>query len=118
MWQSFRSFDFPFQNFALDRQAIGIAAERAVAAHHPVARDEHRDIVRAIGAPRRAHRPGLADRRGDIGIAARLARRNLAQFAPYRFLEGGALHIDRDMRSEEHTSELQALMRNSYADLC
>src|SRR3546814_8522343 len=35
-------------------------------------------------------------------------------------IEGG-LRLDEDMldlRSEEHTSELQSLMRNSYADFC
>src|SRR3546814_13924947 len=69
--------------------------------------------VRAIGAPRRAHGVRFAHRGGDIAIAARLARRNLSQFAPHRFLKGGALH-----RSEEHTSELQSLMRISYAVFC
>jgi hypothetical protein len=59
--------------------------------------DEHCNIVRAIGAPRRAHGTGLADRRGDLGIAARLARRDLPKLAPYRFLEGGALYVDGDM---------------------
>src|SRR3546814_4648704 len=29
-----------------------------------------------------------------------------------------ARHIDRDVRSEEHTSELQSLMRTSYAGFC
>src|SRR3546814_9452010 len=29
-----------------------------------------------------------------------------------------AMYIDEDQRSEEHTSELQSLMRNSYAVLC
>src|SRR3546814_10823677 len=65
-----------FQQFFLDRQAIGIAAKRSVAAHDAVARDQHRHIVRAVRAPRRAH------------------------------------------RSEEHTSELQSLMRISYAVFC
>src|SRR3546814_13091375 len=50
-----------------------------------------------IGAPRRAHGVRFAHRGGDIAIAARLARRNLSQFAPHRFLKGGALHVDRDM---------------------
>lgn len=88
---------FALQKFAFDWQAIGIAAERAVAAHDAVARDEDRDIVGAVGAARGAHRLGLADRGRDVGVAARLARRYLAQFAPDRFLKGGALHVDRNM---------------------
>src|SRR3546814_6051335 len=33
-------------------------------------------------------------------------------------IQGGALHTRLDARSEEHTSELQSLMRNSYAVFC
>src|SRR3546814_1295297 len=29
-----------------------------------------------------------------------------------------SMNFQRDMRSEEHTSELQSLMRRSYADFC
>src|SRR3546814_4621632 len=35
-----------------------------------------------------------------------------------RHREGMALHYGRDDRSEEHTSELQSLMRISYAVFC
>ena len=52
-------------------------------------------MIVAVGGADRAHRFGLADRRGDLGIAAGLAERDLAQFAPHRFLEGGAGNVDR-----------------------
>src|SRR3546814_5102653 len=32
--------------------------------------------------------------------------------------KGGFMYIHQDRRSEEHTSELQSLMRNSYAVFC
>src|SRR3546814_6410039 len=37
---------------------------------------------------------------------------------PSRKREGGFLHLRRGGRSEEHTSELQSLMRISYAVFC
>jgi hypothetical protein len=55
-----------------------IAAQRTVRADHPVARDQHRDIVGAIGRSRGAHRGGLADGGGDLGVATRLAGRDAA----------------------------------------
>src|SRR3546814_6847931 len=57
---------------------------------------------------RRAH--GVGDLRGSIGLAQRLHR----QGAEGRGLLGGS----QPLRSEEHTSELQSLMRISYADFC
>src|SRR3546814_5100770 len=36
----------------------------------------------------------------------------------YRFRHGGAIGKGSYRRSEEHTSEIQSLMRNSYADFC
>src|SRR3546814_6885954 len=44
----------------------------------------------------------------------------LAQAARPIFIVGGSRWTPeaRDARSEEHTSELQSLMRNSYADFC
>src|SRR3546814_8464340 len=35
-----------------------------------------------------------------------------------KWLEGGDTRRDDHLRSEEHTSELQSLMRNSYAVFC
>src|SRR6185295_15266238 len=82
---------------ALLVEPAGIAAERPVAADHAVARDEHRDMVVAVGRADRSDRGRLADRRRDLGIAAGLARRDLAQLAPHRFLEGGAGDVDRQV---------------------
>src|SRR3546814_3902599 len=71
----------------------------------PEPRHDSRRGVRA----RRAHRPGRARRgrqrpvhRGDGGVAAVAHGRR----------------VPRHRRSEEHTSELQSLMRISYAVFC
>src|SRR3546814_2118236 len=67
-------------------------------------RDEHRD----------QHQCDADDRRGDL--AHRLHRRLIGR---QMLLVHNALDIlDHDDRSEEHTSELQSLMRNSYAVFC
>src|SRR3546814_7824724 len=92
--------------------------------------------------------PGEADQlqvAAGIGRAARAGREDDEGLAAYRDIEGTArldmaphhLHaspqpletlgeieaeavemIDQEDRSEEHTSELQSLMRNSYAVFC
>src|SRR3546814_4589970 len=49
----------------------------------------------------------FADQRGDAGI-----KRFRHRIFPAKLLEGQLV------RSEEHTSELQSLMRNSYAVFC
>src|SRR3546814_1877550 len=74
------------------------------------------------------------DRRGDTRMAARsdhdyflhvgkqrelvLAQQNIIRL--HWKMEGGELELNCHlaMRSEEHTSELQSLMRNSYAVFC
>src|SRR3546814_8578645 len=48
---------------------------------------------------------GLATRRRDTELKARIHKK-------------GDCHDDRPSRSEEHTSELQSLMRNTYAVFC
>src|SRR3546814_7295270 len=57
---------------------------------------------------RQSHR--VAEQRGD--------REPVGQPADHRRLGKGADETDRRMRSEEHTSELQSLMRISYAVFC
>src|SRR3546814_6023527 len=54
-----------------------------------------------------ARKGRAADRRGDEREAARLEQKRFARLADLF-----------DDRSEEHTSELQSLMRNSYAGFC
>src|SRR3546814_1232553 len=61
-----------------------------------------------------ANRPRPADSppaRGGRG-------RSLIQEAPHLAGTRGVLELAQRLRSEEHTSELQSLMRNSYAVFC
>ena len=62
----------------------------SVAADHAMAGDQHRDMVVAIGGADCADGSGWPIAASDIGIAARLAERDLAKLAPHRFLECGA----------------------------
>src|SRR3546814_5860627 len=90
---------------------IVVAFDRAVrlAGTEAIERDEQRLL-----------RPRLARRAGDADDAAMAAR---ARRDAERVQRGGAVG-DADVRmvdwcrSEAHTSELQSLMRNSYAVLC
>src|SRR3546814_10121604 len=50
----------------------------------------------------------------DAGVPVQALRDELAKLG----VEGWALRPERIMRSEEHTSELQSLMRISYAVFC
>src|SRR3546814_5725223 len=55
------------------------------------------------------------------GVLQRFRRRAVASLAPTEFRDGGfevALVEVGPQRSEEHTSELQSLMRISYAVFC
>src|SRR3546814_5445879 len=72
-------------------------------------------LFRSLGGRRRctrARRIDPRDHRADVHRIA-LADKLLAQDAGDR-----RRHIDRHLRSEEHTSELQSLMRISYAVFC
>src|SRR3546814_4187294 len=75
-------------------------------------------IPSARGRPRGSFEPldllrGLVDDRGDVeqGLGADIVARQPV-------LEHLAQIAHRPPRSEEHTSELQSLMRNSYAVFC
>ena len=85
------------KQLALTLEATCITAKRAVAADHPMAWDQYGDVIVAIGCSDRAHGLGLTDRRGDLGIASRFSGRDLAQLAPYGFLESGSGDIDREL---------------------
>src|SRR3546814_1716803 len=84
------------------------------------------------GAP---HRPGRDrarhahpdDREGEVDLMALLGRTPDAgsddaatrhSIIPAKFVVAGGFGVGKTTRSEEHTSELQSLMRNSYAVLC
>src|SRR3546814_10121052 len=60
--------------------------------------------------------------RGDDSIAELCRKEGIAQSLYYvwskEFMEAGKRRLAGDTRSEEHTSELQALMRISYAVCC
>src|SRR5579875_3458874 len=82
--------------FLLDAPAI--AAEPAVAAHDAVARHQHGKAVGGAGPGDGAHRPGRADRGGDLGIAGGAAGRDLAQCAPHPRLKRGAANVERQIK--------------------
>src|SRR3546814_5698074 len=63
------------------------------------------------------YRDRRADARGALPLA-RLARACADGGRCRRRLRSGALCGARELRSEEHTSELQSLMRISYAVFC
>ena len=92
------------EQLALAIEPAGIAAKRSVAADHPMARDQHRDVVVAVGRADRADRLGLADRGRDLGIAAGLAGRDLAELAPDRLLERGPGNVDREVGRRQRPS--------------
>src|SRR3546814_6768826 len=66
------------------------------------------EVRRGLVDPREALVVGIDD--GDL-VAAR-------QLHEARVLEARVAHLQRMARSEEHTSELQSLMRISYAVFC
>src|SRR3546814_1943643 len=75
----------------------------------PVVRVDQRSVGRPFGLH--------DDRRAAVGAALR--EQPPAQRRISRHLEQlGARVEQQDMRSEEHTSELQSLMRTSYAVFC
>src|SRR3546814_6330610 len=85
--------------------ALGTLA--AVHALHLVAAERERQLVLVLGhVARQRHRQVEAQRQFGQAVAALLER-------PRRLHE---IHLP--LRSEEHTSELQSLMRISYAVFC
>src|SRR3546814_12760266 len=56
-----------------------------------------------------------AGQRHDTAMAG---ARRVVRIAPQRVVVADAVRVVADVRSEEHTSELQSLMRNSYAVFC
>src|SRR3546814_2539635 len=97
------------------RQRI-VGAKGGAGRRQRIVRDPHRLL--AAG--------GLAQRGGIVGLAdqglVRLRPRQCRRASPYAlgFARGGVILSERGetFRSEEHTSELQSLMRISYAVFC
>src|SRR3546814_3561825 len=69
-----------------------------------------RHLALPIAVPRSQRRRGPASRRP--------ATRPASGTSPCRWSGGGARRRSREWRSEAHTSELQSLMRISYAVFC
>src|SRR5690606_32143462 len=87
-------FSFAFEQLALDVEPVGVATERAVRPDNAVARNQHRDMVGAVGRAGRAHRARVAGRGGDLGVGASLAWRDPTQFLPHSPLDRGAALVD------------------------
>src|SRR3546814_6240584 len=75
-------------------------------------------MVRFLARPRPRRRYGDADRQIFAVVCGRghHSAGRLFSVAPYQFCTAG--HVPFRRRSEEHTSELQSLMRISYAVFC
>ena len=74
----------------LDLESAAKARERLVRSDHPVARNDDRQRVRAVGPAHRAARGWLADARRERPIGNRRAEGYVAQGGPDLVLEGGA----------------------------
>src|SRR3546814_9031278 len=70
--------------------------------------------------PSNRQRAGSGVEGGREGVLSQLQERLGYRFAKAALLERALTHpsVSADRRSEAHTSELQSLMRNSYAVIC
>src|SRR3546814_5280877 len=75
-----------------------------------------RAVVVEFEVERVGHFPGHVEAQRLVLVARRVVRAGHCQVAPLRF-EACRADVGR-VRSEEHTSELQSLMRISYAVFC
>src|SRR3546814_7759153 len=111
---------------SLSKFGPGAAEGDRLEARAVVARHDQADMVGADDARfDDSHRAGRNARRGPAGT---IRTRALDRLAPQRInAPWGEHRVDEqrlvaaralDIRSEEHTSELQSLMRNSYAVFC
>src|SRR3546814_6849204 len=102
--------------------------------HAEVQRQEYLDRRKAEEGSRTADCTGkdAADKQGRPAVLRLDDRAETEQLRQHQYLDGatgnriqgllvelgGIMRADRHGRSEEHTSELQSLMRNSYAVFC
>src|SRR3546814_6418493 len=97
---------------------------RAMDGNAETERDEARIAARrtapalAVGSGRTGQRAGATQRRGDLGSVAAAGRAGVRRGQPRRARARPDLDRVAGDRSEETTSELQSLMRISYAVFC
>src|SRR5690348_2975597 len=91
------------KQLALAIEPSSVTAECSIAADNPVARDQHGDVIVTIRCSDRPNGFGLTDRRRYLGVAPRLAKRNLAELAPNHFLESRPRYVDRQLRRRRGT---------------
>src|SRR3546814_5657892 len=85
--------------------------------HHRL--DRFQDLLGALLGPRNVPFDQLGLEPLQQCPVSRLRRGRLEEIQFFAFVPGTlALHVLHVIRSEEHTSELKSLMRNSYAVCC
>src|SRR3546814_7531045 len=78
------------------------------------------ETIRAINIVAAAEEAGVDGTRtpGGVALNKQSQKIHLAAVQAVIILQANGLNPDDDLRSEEHTSELQSLMLNSYAVFC
>src|SRR3546814_6951831 len=90
--------------------------QRGLVERHGLRQHASKVLRAGDGEGRHARRPGPGREVGIVGLAVGAMIEGGADLAT---VEVGILQVaDRRPRSEEHTSELQSLMRKSYAVFC
>src|SRR4051812_11257823 len=97
---SFTEGRLPIEQQALAFHAPGVAGQRAVIPHNPMAGDRHREIVCGTGAGDGPNRLGRADPAGDLSVGNGVTDRDLLERLPNPLLERGATHIERQIETE------------------
>jgi hypothetical protein len=81
-----------------------------------VTRDDQPDRVARTRLRDGAHRARPAEHRGELGVAGRAPRRDLAQRAPDLRLEGCALHVERQVERVVGRGDERADLREPLAE--
>src|SRR3546814_8784376 len=94
-------------SWSSSRVTAAMTRTRCMPERRPALLRRSAEVLHSIGAAR-------------AGVGGRSGRAHLRQHLPaaLALVAGGNLRDHRDPRSEEHTSELQSLMRISYAVFC
>src|SRR3546814_8158939 len=103
-----------------DRRQLAVADQAEGVAHRARAEQRQLDVARSLPAPHAQRLAEVLALVGQLRVAGRVedaadAQRAVEREAPQRLRRLLRLALQ---RSEEHTSELQPLMRNSYAVFC